>query len=239
MLLGFFIFVALLVLLNPAPLRGDWSKASCESANLVLPAVHDFEPQVQIYTAPAFAWRGKFSVHTWIVFKEKGAKSYITSHVALWNLYRSNSVVAFEEDLPDRYWYGARPKIIFSLSGEEAQKAIPKICAAIDSYPYQAYYRAYPGPNSNSYISHIIRQVPELKTILPSNAIGKDWLCNGRFYGLSEGKSGIQFSLFGLLGIIIGLHEGVEINIIGFSLGISFVPLALRIPVFGEIRLLK
>ena len=83
--LGFVSFVTLLVILNPVPMKGDWSTASRESANLMPLARNDPQAQVQIYSAKAFAWRGKFSVHTWIATKEKNAESYQVYHVALWN----------------------------------------------------------------------------------------------------------------------------------------------------------
>jgi hypothetical protein len=235
--LGFILLITLLLILNPAPLRGDWSTASRESANLVPLAQNEPEAQVQIYSAKAFAWRGKFSVHTWIAIKEKNADSYLVSHVALWNAYRQNSVIAVERDLPDRYWYGAKPEIIFSASGKKAEKMIPQIYSAINSYPYPTFYRAYPGPNSNTFISHIMRLVSGFNMSLPSNAIGKDWIHKAQFFGISESRSGIQFSFYGMLGFTIGLIDGIEINIIGFSFGIDFLRPALKLPIIGRVGL--
>ena len=235
-LLVFVIFIVVLVILNPAPMSGDWQKATRKSAGLVPLAQDDLEAKIQIYEAKAFAWRGKFSVHTWIAVKEKNSQSYFVSHVALWNLYNSNVVIAFEKDLPDRYWYGAKPKIIFSASGSKAEKIIPKIYQAINSYPYPTRYNAYPGPNSNSFISFIIRQTPEIKIALPSNAIGKDWLCGKRkFFAICESKTGIQFCAWGMFGVLFGLVEGFEINIIGLSFGIDFMRPALKLPIIGRV----
>ena len=47
---------------------------------------------------------------------------------------------------------------------------------AIASYPYPNTYRPWPGPNSNTFLAHIARQVPDLAIQLPSNAVGKDFL---------------------------------------------------------------
>ena len=129
------------------------------------------------------------------------------------------------------------PKIIYSLSGKEAETIIPKIYEAIKLYPYKDSYRAYPGPNSNTFISFIIRQIPELKIALPNNAIGKDWLCDekgAKFFAFSESKTGVQFSFYGMFGIILGLVEGFEINIIGISFGIDFLHLGLKLPGIGR-----
>ena len=215
----------------------DWQTASRESAGIVALAHLEPKAQVQIYTAKAFSWRGKFSVHTWIATKEKNADSYLVYHVLMWGAHYGKGVVVVEKDLPDRYWYGAKPKIIFCMAGEKAEKIIPQIYAAVNSYPYQNFYRAYPGPNSNSFVSHVIRSVKGLNVVLPSNAIGKDWLCGRKFFAISESKTGVQFSFYAMLGFTIGLLDGIEINIIGLSFGIDFLKPALKLPIIGRVEL--
>lgn len=235
MILGIVLFTALLITFNPYASNSNWQTASRQSAGLVPPADETPEAQVQIYVAKAFAWRGKFSLHSWIAVKEKNAPQYSVYHAALWNVYMGKGVISSQYDLPDRYWYDARPSIIYSVSGKEAEEMIPKIYAAIESYPYQNLYRAYPGPNSNTFVSYIIRSVPEMKIALPSNAIGKDWLCDNKFFALSESKSGVQFSFYGMFGIILGLQEGIEINLIGLNYGIDFLRPAIKLPGIGRV----
>ena len=109
--------------------------------------------------------------------------------------------------------------------------------AAIDSYPYKNDYTAWPGPNSNTFIAHIGRHVPELGLDLPSTAIGKDYLLNGSIIDTPPSGSGIQFSLFGLFGILMSNIEGVEINLLGQVTGFDFSRLALKIPGIGELEL--
>lgn len=238
-ILLFVLLVAALVIFNPSPTNVNWQTASRESSNLVAPAREESEARVQIYSAKAFSWRGKFSRHTWIATKEKDAETYLVFHVLLWGVYfGADGVVVVQEDLPDRFWYGAKPEIIFSASGAEAEKIIPQIYAATESYPYQKSYRAYPGPNSNTFVSHVIRSIPDIKISLPNNAIGKDWLCdkNGvKFFAFSESKTGVQFSLYGMFGLALGLIEGLEINIIGLSFGIDFLRPALKLPAIGRV----
>ena len=214
--------------------NSNWSTATRKSANLVPPAHLELDAKFQIYAARAFSWRGRFSIHTWIALKEKDAASYVVYHAALWNAYRGLGVVSEDEDLPDRYWFGAKPKIIFSASGELAEKIIPQVYEAIASYPYHNRYLAYPGPNSNSFTSHVIRSVKEIAISLPSNAIGKDWLCK-KFFAISESGKGIQFSFYGMFGLILDLSEGIEINIIGLSFGIDFLNPALKLPLIGRL----
>jgi hypothetical protein len=74
---------------------------------------------------------------------------------------------------------------------------------------------------------------------LPNNAIGKDWLCGKIFFAISESGTGLQFSLYAMLGVIVGLSEGIEINIIGLSCGIDFLRPALKLPIIGRVGLKK
>jgi hypothetical protein len=233
-LLLFIITIALMIFL-PAK-NSNWQTASRQSANLVPLAAQDSEAKIQIYAAKAFSWRGRFSLHTWIAVKEKNATSYKVYHAALWNKYRGLKVVSADYDLPDRYWYGSKPSIIFSASADDAEKLIPQIYAAINSYPYQDSYRAYPGPNSNTFVSHVIRHVDGVNINLPNNALGKDYL-GDKFFTKSESGKGVQFSFYGIFGIILDASWGFEINILGLSFGIDFARPAISLPFFGRVGL--
>lgn len=240
MLIAFFvIFTIALVYFNPKAGNNSWQNASRESANLVPLAIDDKEAQVQIYSAKAYSWRGKFSQHTWIATKEKNADNYLVHYVVLWGQnFGADGVVVSQKDLPDRKWYDATPEIIFRASGKSAEKLIPQIYQATKDYPYQKLYRAYPGPNSNTFVSFIIRNIDDLEVSMPNNAIGKDWLCDEKglkFFALTESKTGVQFSLFGLFGLLAGIEEGIEINILGLSFGIDFLHPALKLPAIGRV----
>jgi hypothetical protein len=152
-----------------------------------------------------------------------------------WRLRRGQDVVSIETDLPDRKWFGHLPELIYDLRGPKAEAAIPKIHAAALSYPYPDAYRAWPGPNSNTFVSHIIRNTPEIGVELPPTAIGKDWMGKGDLVGLSESKTGVQFSLFGLLGMTLGLGEGVEVNLLGLSFGVDVLRPAIKLPLIGRL----
>jgi len=213
----------------------DWRSAPRDSAGIApLPTVEK-QAVVQVYAARAINWRGWFAVHTWIATKEKNADHYTVYQVMGWQLYRTGKSARIETDLPDRYWFGAKPLLVSSLIGPAAESAIPKIKDAAKSYAYPEAYRLWPGPNSNTYISHIIRSVPEMGVELPPNAIGKDWMGRGDIFGPSETGTGYQLSLLGALGITIGRAEGVEINILGLSFGIDFMRPALKLPFVGRI----
>lgn len=215
--------------------RVDWRTADRSSANIVPPPDSDLEAKVYVFAARAINWRGFFGVHTWIATKEHAALSYTVYQVIGWRKYRGLEVVSVEEDIPDRKWFNAVPELVQVLRGAEAESAIPKIKEAAASYPYKNDYRVWPGPNSNSFVSHIIRNVDELRVELPPTAIGRDWINRGDFFGLTETKTGIQLSVFGLLGFSLGLGEGIEINIIGLTFGVDFLRPALKLPIVGRI----
>jgi len=237
MLIFFVLFIITIILMILMPAKNsNWQTATRQSANLVPLAAFDSEAKVQIYAAKAFSWRGRFSLHTWIAVKEKNAASYKVYHAALWNKYRGLQVVSQDKDLPDRYWYGAKPHIIFFASAGDAEKLIPQIYAAINSYPYQNTYRAYPGPNSNTFVSHVIRNVDGININLPGNALGKDYL-GDKFFAKSESGKGVQFSFYGIFGIILDASQGFEINILGLSFGIDFIKPAICLPFFGRVGL--
>ncbi len=215
--------------------QNGWWNANRDSAGIApLPSK---EPQavVQIYAARAYGWRKYFGVHAWVATKEKNATAYQTYQVMGWMKWRGESVISIKSDVPDRYWYGQKPDLIFSSTGKAAEKMIPAIIAASKSYAYPDDYRLWPGPNSNSYVSHIIRNTPGIRIELPPHAIGKDWIDNGKFFARSESKTGYQVSVFGLLGVTVGKAEGLEINILGMTFGLDVLNPALKLPFIGRV----
>ena len=75
---------------------------------------------------------------------------------------------------------------------------------------------------------------PEKLVDLPPNAIGKDWL-PGTIVAATPSGTGWQLSLAGLLGVAVGIEEGLEFNVLGLSVGIDANDFALRLPGFGRV----
>lgn len=217
----------------------DWRTASRESAGIAPDPQQTDEAVVQLYVARVYNWRGYFAVHPWIAAKKKGEDFYTVYQVTAWNKFRYNTTVSAQQDVPDRYWYGRKPRLLQTLRGEEAEKAIPEIEEAVKSYPFGDIYRLWPGPNSNTFIAYIIRSVPELTVELPPTAIGKDFLGSGRFWAPTAGGSGYLFSAWGLLSFSAGLTEGIEIGVLGLNFGIDWYPPALKLPFVGRIGFSK
>ena len=70
---------------------------------------------------------------------------------------------------------------------------------------------------------------------LPPTAIGKDWLGKTNFFSSTSSGTGYQFSVLGLFGILIGVEEGLEINILGLNFGIDVFDMSLRLPGIGRL----
>lgn len=113
---------------------------------------------------------------------------------------------------------------------------IPAIEAAVEAYPYADRYRAYPGPNSNTFLAHVARSVPELALDLPPTAIGKDYRPLSALVGSAPSGRGVQVNILGLAGLILSPEEGVELNVLGLGLGLDLLDPALRLPGIGRIR---
>lgn len=211
----------------------SWASAPRHSAGIAPdPAAHAALAIVQVYAAPTYGWRGYFAVHPWIIYKRPGDNSYTRFDVVGW---RAPKVVQRNYALPDGLWYGSTPTLLVDHRGPNAQSMIDEIEAAVANYPFADQYRSFPGPNSNTFLAHIGRQVPALKLDLPANAIGKDYRPLTDPIGLSASGSGWQFGLLGLLGVSIGVQEGLEFNVLGLNFGIDLNTPALRLPLLGRV----
>jgi hypothetical protein len=69
------------------------------------------------------------------------------------------------------------------------------------------------------------------------NAIGKDYH-DGIAAGLTASRTGIEASLWGLLGFKLGWVEGIELNVLGLVAGLDLRQPAVKLPGFGRIALL-
>jgi hypothetical protein len=206
----------------------DWSSAG------ILPAARDYHPaRIIVFTGLTGAWKGIFSVHSWVVFKRANDPRWTRYDVVGWGeALRENNWPA------DGRWYGNIPVALVDVSGTEAEKLIPKIEAVAKDYAYAKAgdYRLFPGPNSNSFVAAVLRAMPELSVTLPPNAVGRDFR-DGFYAGLTDSGTGIEVNFGGYAGVKIAWVEGIEINLIGLVAGIDLRTPALKVPGYGRIGL--
>jgi hypothetical protein len=220
---------------GPVSFRGDWSTASHRPTGLAPdPATHK-EAIVQVYASRTFGWRGAFAVHTWLAAKPPGADRYTRYEVIGWRLRGGNSAVFVTDDRsPDAEWFGAPPQVIRDVRGAEAEAVIAKLPLAIALYAYPDTYSAWPGPNSNTFVAHLGREIPELRLTLPPLAIGKDYLPDGKLFARTPSGTGYQMSLHGLLGVAAGTDDGFELNVLGLVAGFDLRHPAIKFPGIGR-----
>jgi hypothetical protein len=215
---------------------GDWRTATHRSTGLAPdPAMHR-EPVVQVYASRTFGWRGAFADHTWLAAKPAGADRYTRYEVIGWYGGDGRSVVSIgSARAPDAEWYGTAPRLIRDLRGAEAEAVIARLPQAVASYPYGTTYRVWPGPNSNTFVAHLGRAIPELRLSMPSTAIGKDYVPLPEIVGSSPSHTGVQVSVYGLVGVIASLDEGFELNVLGLVAGFDVRHPALKVPGLGRV----
>ena len=210
----------------------EWAERSYGYA----PHPNDYKDAViQVYAARTRGNKKALAVHTWIATKRRGADAYIISQIFGWRLSRRGTALDRGPSIPDKSWARNAPTLLLDLRGDEAAQLIDKVDAAIETYPWKDEYTVWPGPNSNTFIAWIGLRVPELKMDLPATAIGKDWRPLTETLGRSPSGTGLQVSLYGLLGITLALEEGLEVNILGLSIELDLFDLNLELPGIGRV----
>ena len=200
------------------------------------PHPNDYDDAIiQVFAARTRGSKKALAVHSWIATKRKGADQYMITQVFGWRLRPGGSALFREPGIPDKSWARNEPILIQDLRGDEVEQIIDKVDKAIQEYPWHDVYTVWPGPNSNTFIAWLGLQVPELQLDLPATAIGKDWRPIASTFGKSPSGTGIQFSLYGLLGCTIAYEEGLEFNILGLSIELDVFDLAIELPGIGRV----
>jgi hypothetical protein len=115
----------------------------------------------------AIAWHCWFVVsdetgrHRWEVWQTKNAGGFCIGHV--------------HRDLkqPDDGVGGGPSRLAAEWQGEAARR-IAQVLANANTYPWCERYRAWPGPNSNTFVAWVLRQAG-VEHRLPRRAIGRGY----------------------------------------------------------------
>ena len=179
-------------------------------------------------------WRGIFAVHRWIVVKAEGAAEYTRTDYTAWG-----EPIRVNGFAPDGRWFGRVPDVVFAADGGAATALIPRIEAAIAGFARRSPgdYRAWPGPNSNTFVTAVLAAIPEADVALPPTAIGKDYPTDGRWLRPTPSRTGVAFTLGGYAGLTVGWVEGIEVNLLGLVAGVDIRHPALKLPGLGRLGL--
>ena len=210
---------------------GSWRSADWSSSGLLPAARSDRDAALYVMSARTGGLKGGLAVHSWIVTMAEGGGYTRYDKVGWGSPVRTNAYPA------DGRWYSNEPEILLALHGDDAARLIPRVEAAVASYPFKQRgdYRLWPGPNSNSFVAHVLRSVPELELALPPEAIGRDYRPFGDFVTLSPDWRNLELSLGGYAGLAVGTLYGVELRLGGLVLGLDIANPGIKLPGFGRI----
>lgn len=212
---------------------GSWHEADWSSAGILAKRPPLETAEIMLLSARTGGLKGAFATHSWIVMKEPGRAQYDRFDVVGWGRpVRKNAYDA------DGRWYSNKPQIDFRLTGDAAIPLIAKLKTAINSYKWREYgdYTLWPGPNSNTFVSTIVQQVPELKATTVSTGVGRDFPSDGRFFG--RRADGSYFvSANGYIGAILGGTAGLELNFLGLVAGVNPATSTIKVPAFGMFKI--
>lgn len=173
-------------------------------------------------------WVSRFAFHSWIDVKQGHDQAW--TRVEVWDRGRMR-LRQMDESWACRPMRWERPVQHHALwSGDEARAMGAAILAAAPELGarYEGGYRAWPGPNSNTFIAELLREVDGLDVELDHNAVGKDYTSFLALRPMSEG-TGLALDT-PLLGVGVGLLEGVELHALQLQLGVSLFPPGLELP---------
>jgi hypothetical protein len=126
----------------------------------------------------------------------------------------------------------------YRLAAEWDGGAARDICAVLarpQEYPHWDRYRAWPGPNSNTFVAWVLRKAGLHHSFDP-RAIGKDYM------GLLRTRLSFRPAYAQVetpvLGVRISLHVGVEVHLLGLTCGLRWSPLEVYTP-FGRVAFRK
>src|ERR1700690_4317761 len=204
----------------------SWRDADWSSTGRLPPAATDTAARVIVFTGKAGAWKGVFSVHSWVVLKRANAAEWTRYDVVGWG-----QPVRVNNWPPDGRWFGNTPVAIADISGPDAEKLIPRIEAAVNAYRFNhaGDYRVWPGPNSNSFTAAVLRAVPELGVALPPNAVVSDFAAKV-YAGRTARGTGVQLNLYGSAAVKLGFFEGVDLDLLGLGSGFDLRRQGFKLP---------
>jgi hypothetical protein len=180
---------------------------------------------VQLPERSWLPWYTRFADHAWVDLRAAGRW-----HRLEWNAHLDDiHVHKLDRDAAaaDVRW-GMQVQVLASYSGDDARRMAPVILKLAPTFPHRSEYRAWPGPNSNTFVDWLAREVSGLRVELPPTAVGKDYATWARV-GLSPTRTGVELETM-FLGAQVGLHEGVEVHFLGLTAGVGFWPPQLKLP---------
>ena len=158
-------------------------------------------------------WYTVFAEHSWVDMKNGDEDSW--QRVEIYNATSGPEVSSITaEKVRTTHRFGNRSSVLSVAVGEEARLAIPVIHTFTERYELD--YEAWPGPNSNTFISNLLDTVDGIDAQLHHNAAGKDFPWG--YFDLGFDSSG-----------------GIELHLMQLTLGVGFWPPAIKLPLLPRL----
>jgi len=174
------------------------------------------------------------AVHYWFVVFESASRRWHRWEVWQTKNAGGRSIGHIHCDMrhPDCGVGGGAYRLAAEWDGRAAQR-IRAVLARVSDYPHWDHYRAWPGPNSNTFTAWVLREAG-LPCCLDPRAVGKDYvgLLGAR---CSRGPFCAQLET-PLCGVRVSLHGGVEVHLLGLTCGLRWSPFEVHTP-FGRVSL--
>jgi hypothetical protein len=176
-----------------------------------------------------------FAHHSWIDLKRGDERSWRRIEVL-----GSGSGVRRRDIGPasaraDVRWGDRDVRLLACIDGPDARRIAEAVEARAEelSRRYRDDYRAWPGPNSNTLLADIGREVPGFGFRMHHNAVGKDypgWI----EAGWTSSRTGVHVDTLPV-GLALGLQEGIELHLLQLTFGVSLWPPRIQLPFLPEI----
>ena len=172
------------------------------------------------------------AVHSWFVVWDPAARRWHRWEVWQTKDAGGQSFGHVHCDLKPPYaGVGGGPSRLAAVWHGRAARTVGAVLTRARAYPYRDRYRAWPGPNSNTFAAWVLREAGVAHAFEP-RAIGKDY--SGRCgLQLTPRPARVQLET-PVLGVRLSPSEGAEVHVLGFTWGLRWSPLAVDTP-FGRL----
>jgi Protein of unknown function (DUF3750) len=218
--------------MNSEVIPGDGTGPQGGTASSVLPSAC----VVQLRYATLPRCLGAIAVHYWFTVFDPASRQWQRWEVWQCKNAGGKSIGHIHCDLrhPDCGVGGGAYRLAAEWDGGAARD-ICAVLARSQEYPHWDRYRAWPGPNSNTFVAWVLREAGLHHSFDP-RAIGRDYMgLLGMRLSFRPAYAQVETPV---LGVRISLHVGVEVHLFGLTCGLGWSPPEVYTP-FGRVVLWK
>jgi hypothetical protein len=194
--------------------------AGCVVGARPLAVPEDDEPAVAVLSDALPEAMGGVGRHSWIAVRQRGSREWRRYEV-LGNAGRYYGDPFEGDDGDDVRLHGL-------VHGAEAEPIIACLDRELPRYNEEEDYGFWPGPNCNTFVERMARRCG-IHVDLPATAVGRDYRGLVGASVTSRG-TGVQVES-PLVGVKLGLAEGIELHLFSLALGLDLWPPAIIVPV--------